>query len=70
MCYISVTATVVLCSKFLPTDTEGPGSIPGTGPLSLVRITEELPEGKSGSGLEKPGLRAVGIRCAAHATLL
>jgi hypothetical protein len=42
----------------------------GTGPLSLVSITEELLEPKSsGSGSRKPRLRAVGIRCADHATL-
>jgi hypothetical protein len=40
------------------------------GPLSLVRITEELPERKSsGSGLENR-LTTVGIRCADHATPL
>jgi hypothetical protein len=39
------------------------------GPLSLVRITEELLEWKSsGSGSRKPRLTAVGIRCADHAT--
>jgi hypothetical protein len=38
------------------------------GPLSLVRIIEEILEWKSsGSGL-KPKLTAVGIRCADHAT--
>jgi hypothetical protein len=38
------------------------------GPLSLVRITEELPEWKNcGSGLENKKLTAVGIRCADHA---
>jgi hypothetical protein len=41
------------------------------GPLSLVRTIEELLEWKSsGSGLEKPRLTAVGIRCADHATPL
>jgi hypothetical protein len=39
------------------------------GPLSLVSITEELLEWKSsGSGSRKPRLKAVGIRCADHAT--
>jgi hypothetical protein len=39
------------------------------GPLSLVRITEELLEWKSScSGSIKPRLTAVGIRCANHAT--
>jgi hypothetical protein len=39
------------------------------GPLSLVRIIEELLERKSsGSGLGKPRLTAVGIRGADHAT--
>jgi hypothetical protein len=39
------------------------------GPLSLVRITEELLEWKSsGSGSRKPRFTAVGIRCADHAT--
>jgi hypothetical protein len=39
------------------------------GPLSLVRIPEELLEWKSsGSGSRKSGLTAVGIRCADHAT--
>jgi hypothetical protein len=39
------------------------------GPLSLMRITEELLEWKSsGSGSRKPRLTAVGIRCADHAT--
>jgi hypothetical protein len=39
------------------------------GPLSLVSITEKLLEWKSsGSGLEKPRLTTVGIRCAHHAT--
>jgi hypothetical protein len=38
------------------------------GPLSLVRIMEELLEWKSsGSGLENWDLTAVGIRCADHA---
>jgi hypothetical protein len=42
----------------------------GTGPLSLVRITEALLERKSsGSGSRKPRLMAVAIRCADHATL-
>jgi hypothetical protein len=41
------------------------------GPLSLVRITEELLEWKSrGSGSRKQRLMAVGIRCADHATPL
>jgi hypothetical protein len=36
-----------------------------------VRITEELLEWKSsGSGSRKPGLTAVGIRCAEHSTHL
>jgi hypothetical protein len=40
------------------------------GPLSLVRITEELLEWKSsGSGNIKSRLTAVGIRCADHVTL-
>jgi hypothetical protein len=50
---------VVYWSEFLATDPEVTGSIPGAtifserGPLSLVRITEELLEWKSsGSGLE------------------
>jgi hypothetical protein len=60
---------------------EVPGSIPGAtrfflevvglerGPLSLVRIIEELLESKSsGSGLENRDLTALGIRCADHAT--
>jgi hypothetical protein len=39
------------------------------GPLSLVRITEELLEWKnSGSGSRKSRLTVVGIRCADHAT--
>jgi hypothetical protein len=39
------------------------------GPLSLVRITEELREWKSsGCGSRKPRLTAVGIRCADHGT--
>jgi hypothetical protein len=39
------------------------------GPLSLVRITEELLEWKSsGSGIENRESTAVGIRCAGHAT--
>jgi hypothetical protein len=39
------------------------------GPLSLVRINEELFEFKgSGSGSRKPKLTAVGIRCAGHTT--
>jgi hypothetical protein len=39
------------------------------GPLSLVRITEELPKLKcSGSGSRKLRLTSVGIRCADHAT--
>jgi hypothetical protein len=39
------------------------------GPLSLVRIIEELLGWKSrGSGSRKPRLMAVGIRCADHAT--
>jgi hypothetical protein len=38
------------------------------GPLSLVRITVELPEWKSsGSGSRKSRLTAVGILCADHA---
>jgi hypothetical protein len=40
------------------------------GPLSLVRIIEELLEWKSsGSGSRKTEITAVGIRCADHATL-
>jgi hypothetical protein len=51
-------------SEFLATDPEVPGSIPGAtrfsekvvglerGPLSLLRIIEELFQGNSGSGLE------------------
>jgi hypothetical protein len=39
------------------------------GPLSLVKITEELLEWKSsGFWSGKPRLKAVGIRCADHAT--
>jgi hypothetical protein len=39
------------------------------GPLSLMRITEELLEWKiSGSVSRKSKLTAVGIRCADHAT--
>jgi hypothetical protein len=39
------------------------------GPLSLVRITEELLELKSSvSGSRNPRITAVGIRCADHAT--
>jgi hypothetical protein len=39
------------------------------GPLSLVRIIEELLEWKSSdSGLENRDLTAVEIRCADHAT--
>jgi hypothetical protein len=39
------------------------------GPLSLVRISEELLEWKSTcSGSRKPRLMSVGIRCADHAT--
>jgi hypothetical protein len=42
---------------------------PERGPLSLVRIIEELLEWKSsGSGLENRDLTAGGIRCADHAT--
>jgi hypothetical protein len=41
----------------------------GTGPLSLVSITEELHEWKSSDcGSRKSRLTAVGIRCADHAT--
>jgi hypothetical protein len=40
------------------------------GPLSLVRIVEELFQGNSDSGLEKPRLTAVGIRSADHVTPL
>jgi hypothetical protein len=37
------------------------------GPLSLVRVTKELLEGKSsGCGSRKPILTAVGIRCTYH----
>jgi hypothetical protein len=43
---------------------------PERGPVSLVRITEELLEWKSsGSGPRKSRLTAVGIRCTDHATL-
>jgi hypothetical protein len=40
------------------------------GPLSLVRITEELLEWRSSgsSGSRTPRLTAVGIRCADHVT--
>jgi hypothetical protein len=39
------------------------------GPLSLVRIIEELLEWKfSGSGSRKPRLTAVGMNCPDHAT--
>jgi hypothetical protein len=39
------------------------------GPLSFLRITEELLEWKRrGSGSRKPRLTTVGIRCADHAT--
>jgi hypothetical protein len=39
------------------------------GPLSLVRITEELLEWESrGSGSRKSRLKAVGIRCDDNAT--
>jgi hypothetical protein len=42
---------------------------PERGPLSLVKITEELLEQKSsGSGSRKSILTTVGIRCAHHAT--
>jgi hypothetical protein len=42
---------------------------PEWGPLSLVRITEELLEWKSsGSGSRELRLTVVGIRCADHAT--
>jgi hypothetical protein len=41
------------------------------GPLSLVRINEELLEWKSScSGYRKPRLTVAGIRCADHATPL
>jgi hypothetical protein len=76
---ISSNASVVYWSELLAT---GPGfdsrryqifwEVVGLerGPLSLVRITEELLEWKSsGSGSRKPRLMAVGIRCAGHATL-
>jgi hypothetical protein len=59
------TASVVSWSEFLATDPEVPGSLPGAtrfsdwevvglerGPLSLVRIIEELFQGNSDSGLE------------------
>jgi hypothetical protein len=60
----SIIRSVILWSEFLSTDPEVPGSIPGAirfsekqwdwngGPLSLVRIIEELFQGNSGSGLE------------------
>jgi hypothetical protein len=39
------------------------------GPLSLIKIIEELLEWKSrGSESRKPRLTAMGIRCADHAT--
>jgi hypothetical protein len=39
------------------------------GPLSLMRISEELLEWKcSGSGSRKSRLTSLGIRCADHAT--
>jgi hypothetical protein len=62
-----LTASVVLWSEFLVTNSEVPGSIPGhykkkkvvgleRGPLSLVSTTEELlGRNSSGSGLESPG---------------
>jgi hypothetical protein len=37
------------------------------GPLSLVRIIEELFQGNSGSGLENQNYRLWEIRCADHA---
>jgi hypothetical protein len=40
------------------------------GPLSLVRITEELLEWiNSGSGSREPRLTAVGIRCSDHSPI-
>jgi hypothetical protein len=55
--------------EFLATHPEVPGSIFWeVAGLSLVRITEELFQGNSGSGLKKCRLMAVGIRCADHAT--
>jgi hypothetical protein len=63
MMTLPILACVVLWSELLPTDPEVPGSIPyqifsevvglERGPLSLVRIIEELLELKSsGSGFE------------------
>jgi hypothetical protein len=44
---------------------------PERGPLSLVRVIEELLQWKSsGSGLKNRDLTAVGIRCADHSTPL
>jgi hypothetical protein len=40
------------------------------GPLSLVKITEELLERTVAAPVKKPKLTAVGIRCADHATPL
>jgi hypothetical protein len=70
-----------LWSKFLATDPEIPGPVPGTtrffwkvvglkrSPSILVSITEELLEWKSsGSWSRKPRLTAVWIRCADHTT--
>jgi hypothetical protein len=76
-----MTARVVEWSEFLATDPEILSLIPGAtrfsekvvglerGPLSFVRITEELLELKSSSsGFRKSRLTAVGIRCADHVT--
>jgi hypothetical protein len=64
--------------RFLVTDPEVPGSIPGATRFSEkwwvwngVRISEELLEWKSsGSKFRNPSLTAVEIRCADHGTPL